>query len=261
MPSGPVFTNVKVLPSYGQNEARIRWEVKSGYEDANFIVQRSPDGIANFETIHSEQSISNYVDPDFRSHGKLDAVYYKIILQHSGERHDSQPVNTFGTLTRDEFGTAQAIMEQEASALRFFTKVWVFNRNIFGPRCPRCVDPDTGQSVGRANCPQCYGTGYDGGFRTPIQSYAQFISRTGRRQVNTQAGSVDPIKDTARMLAFPELWHQDMVVVDGGKDRYLVDGADISYLNGKVPLIATKVEMELLRKSDIRYELPIPEDS
>ena len=70
-------------------------------------------------------------------------------------------------------------------------------------------------------------------------------------------GSVDDRQVKARVLAFPLLKREDLIVHPATDNRYGVNDLEVFYFKGLVP-IAINVNMELLSRDDARYRLPVP---
>jgi len=181
-----------------------------------------------------------------------------VVFVDKGKTHKSQPIGTFGTVSRTEFGAARRIMEMEYQAIRQFTKVLLFKLKVTGPDCPLCVDKDTGQAVGTSRCERCWGTRKDGGYHPPISTHMRLMTTTPMVQMDSQdgTGSTDPVEHTARFLAFPLMRKEDLLVHKEADRRYLVSEIEYSYLGGKIPVVAM-AKVGLLRTSDIRYKLPV----
>jgi hypothetical protein len=70
------------------------------------------------------------------------------------------------------------------------------------------------------------------------------------------AGTSEPTNYKAHMLAFPALSKDDLLVDPATDKRYLVDLTDMSLFKGKIP-ITMQADLQLLRRTDIRYKLPL----
>ena len=95
------------------------------------------------------------------------------------------------------------------------TQIAILQRKLTGPKCTRCIDSVTGES-GDPRCPLCYGTGYLGGFYTPIIAPGL---RGAKRVQEVSTGNYTPSRQTQASLilpAYPRLYKKD----------YLVDLAD-----------------------------------
>ena len=125
-------------------------------------------------------------------------------------------------------------------------------------RCSVCWDEVNHQSKRPNDCPNCYGTQKDKGYQDPVVTYMRImtISTTTQHDSQDGVGSTDPSIQLARLLAFPLLRKNDLLVHKEADRRYLVNEVDYSYLGGKVPVIAM-ANLMLLQAKDIRYKVPL----
>lgn len=252
------FLDITVRPLYGQFRALITWKVEPSMESATFQILKSHDGVNDWKEIGTVVAGDHFVDDNLLNQGKLLEQYYRLIGTKLERRMESVPVGTFGTVSRQEFGAARQIMELEYMALRKFTKVHLFKLRVFAPPCPLCVDKDTEQAVGTGLCPQCYGTQKDKGYEEPVVTYMRImnISPIVKMDSADGTGATDPSLQTARLLAFPLLRKEDLLIHKEADRRYLVNEVDVSYLGGKIPVIAM-AKLTLLTSTDIRYKIPV----
>lgn len=257
MPAQP-FLDVSVQPLWGKFRCLIKWKVADEFKSSNFAVLKSPDGVNNWTPIAAVPAEDQAVDEHLIHQGKLHEHFYQVVFFHGTKMHKSPVVGTFGTVSRAEFGAARRIMEMEYQSLRMFTPVFLFKLRAQGPPCPLCVDPDTGQSIGASTCIRCYGTRKDGGYWPKIPTHMRILttSPTVRLDKEDGTGTIDPIEHKVRMLAFPYLRKEDLLVHKEADRRYLVNDIEYAYLGGKVPVTAN-VSLTLLRTVDIRYQLPV----
>ena len=129
---------------------------------------------------------------------------------------------------------------------------------MLAARGHRAVDTDTDQAVGISLCEFCFGTTKEGGYFPPIKSYGRFLTFGPTRQMDSResTGSTDPVAAKIRMLAFPLLRKNDLLIDVGADRRYLVNETQPNRLGGKVPVVLT-VDAMLLTSVDIRYKFPV----
>ncbi len=253
------FLDVKVQPLYGQFRALITWKTAPELASGLFSVFKSPDGINDWQPLSVDQPAAEaFIDPKLVNAGKLIENYYKVVVKKGSDVHESPPIGTFGTVRRDEFGAARIIMDSEFEILRRFTQFLICKLRAFGPPCKRCVDVDTDQAIGTSLCPECFGTQKEGGYFPPVKTFGRVLSTTPTVQMNSQegTGSTDPVAAKIRMIAYPLLRQNDMLVNLGADRRYLVNDTKPSVFGGKIPVVLT-VDAMLLPTTDIRYTFPI----
>ncbi len=252
------FQQVKVQPIYGKYRALITWKVNPELAAGSFVVFKSADGVNDWQEVAKGQGLEEAVDDNLISQGKLIEHYYKVRVTKDGKTFDSVPVGTFGEIRRDLFGAARVLMNTEYDVLRRFTRFLLCKLKVNAPPCPVCVDDETGQAVGTSLCESCYTTRKLGGFYPPIATFGRVLSTTPQAQMDSQdsTGTSDPTRSKIRMIAFPRLRKDDLLVNPSADRRYLVEDVEYSDLGGAVPVIAT-VSTVLLVAKDIRYKFPL----
>lgn len=253
------FLDIKVIPIYGQFRALIVWKTAPELAGGSFAVFKSQDGVNGWEILTTGVGIEEAVDTNLLSQGKLLEHYYQVrVTGVDGVTHASPPIGTFGTVRRDEFGAARTIMQKEFEILRRFTRLLVCKLRANAPPCSICVNDNTDQAIGISLCEQCWGTTKQGGYYPPVLSYGRFMAFSPTTQANSQegAGATDPVTANIRMLAFPLLRQNDLLVDREADRRYLVNSVKPSRLGGKIPVVQI-VDAMLLTTVDIRYRFPI----
>jgi len=253
------FIDVSVIPMHGALQARVKWVVRDGFVEGTFNIFKSPDGLNNWKQIGSVSGRHvDFVDHDLITRGRLDEAYYLVKLNWRNQQFASNVISTFGRLSRSEFAAVRLIMKREWETLRRFTKAKFFKLRSDGQHCPRCTDPDTGQQIGIALCPICYGTSFEGGFYDPIDTFIQVGTISPKVQEDSRegVGSSDPVTVKARGTAYPIMEKNDMFVVPDTDKRYLIDVIEYGYYNGKVPVYA-EIQLQMLARNDIRYQVPL----
>lgn len=182
--------------------------------------------------------------------------YYKIKVT---DRRDTAKVSEFP----DHGGVSQSadldlqgleMARQERIRLEEFIGrvAWIFPARTFGQRCP-CFDPVT-KVKRRSNCITCYGTGFVGGYHTPIRVSINITDSQDATQ-STDMATFQPAQGMGRLSNFPEVKYGDLVV-EAENLRWCVD----SPIMQKKKLRATyRQEFPLKRmpKDDVVFKLPI----
>jgi hypothetical protein len=130
-------------------------------------------------------------------------------------------------------------------------EVAVLKRKHWGVRCAKCYDKYTKETV-RGNCTTCYGTGYDGGYHTPVIT----LARPNHVQLQTQTtpqGKVDVAQTRLVILDVPEVQKDDVLVNLQDNHRYLVQLVDHSEL--KTSLVYQTLMVSELSRSSIEYRV------
>lgn len=97
---------------------------------------------------------------------------------------------------------AQMLMGQE---------VVVLKRRRWGTRCPRCWR-EGARAVVNGTCSVCYGTGYQGGYHTPVYCHAVMRVDGPVQLQRTDSGAAQPSSGRATLPSFPIVDCEDFVV-------------------------------------------------
>lgn len=147
------------------------------------------------------------------------------------------------------------ILRDEAVMLRKLngTEVAVLKRKHWGVRCPKCYDKYTKEVV-RANCTNCFGTSFVGGYHEPVIVYAK--RGVGAPQVGlTPQGNAEVATNKVTLLDLPALEFEDILVFLRDNARFLVKR--ISPTELQTVVVHQSVEVSELARSDISYRVQV----
>ncbi len=232
------------------------WEVNDTQEDAldyTFQVLRSESPEGPFDPI-SDTFEDRYIFVDARvpSGDKFRQLWYKLEVIHK----KSRDAKVYGPVTQEAEPSldAQFIRRSEMTLL---TQVvgrlcWLFKLRTFGPRCPSCWD-NTSHKRTRANCRDCYDTGFLRGYHDPIEVWVQLdpAPRTKQnhpQQIDQQVGT------TARTSFYPNINPGDILVEAENKRWRILSVACSERLRAP---IKQEMQMKQIALTDIEYRLPI----
>lgn len=251
------FLDLTVIPTYGHFTARIFWKVAPGFERNRFYIYKSPNGVNEFRQIGAVDNAQTFEDQELLPVGKFTETYYKVTTRQGKHVYESDPVGSFGQITREEFCAARYILGLESEVMKKFTRIMAFQVASKRP-CPICTDRDTNQKIGISRCEACYSTGKEGGYRAGMWTYMRLMQESPRVKMDSPdgAGTSEPANYKARLLAFPSLSKDDLLVDPAADRRYLVDLTDVSMFKGKIPIVML-ADLQFLRRNDIRYTIPV----
>lgn len=232
------------------------WEVNDTQEDAldyTFQVLRSESPEGPFDPI-SETFEDRYIFVDARvpSGDKFRQLWYKLAVVQKA----SGDTKTYGPVTQEAEPSldAQFIRRSEMTLL---TQVvgrlcWLFKLRTFGPRCPSCWDA-TSHKRTRANCLDCFDTGFLRGFHDPIEVWIQIDPAAKSKQNHPQ--QIDQnVGATARTSFYPNLNPGDIVVEAENKRWRILTVQTSERLRAP---IKQEIQMKRVAETDIEYRLPI----
>lgn len=247
------FREVRVQPCFGHNKAIVSWDVEPHLRGGAFTVYRSKDE-TNWTQAHVGVGQNQYIDPEFVVRDRLSNYFYRVEVSHNNQIFSSDIVATFGPVDRMTYGTANVLLQDWGKKIQQGTAIKIFRQLIYGRICPVCVDQDTGQQMGTTLCRTCFATGYEGGFAPPIAAYMLKAEVPARATMDMEdgKGTRDAQIFTCRMLSYPSLRRGDLIADVRRDDRYLVGGSRSFEVMGKITILYD-VELELLRRNDVRY--------
>lgn len=132
-------------------------------------------------------------------------------------------------------------------------RCWIYNKKQYG-RC-KCYDKMSGTLL-KSNCITCYGTGYLGGYSTPIEQYVQIDPPQTSLQPNQNMPNLVKITP-ARLINYPLVSPGD-VIIENENNRWIV----ITTMQSerlRHP-IRQEITMKQLQDSDMVYKLPVLTD-
>lgn len=129
-------------------------------------------------------------------------------------------------------------------------KCWIFNKKTFG-RCS-CFDKVSRQLT-KSNHLPCYGSGFLGGYSTPIEQYVQIDPPQNSYQPNQNIPNTVKIT-SARLISYPMVSAGD-VIVESENHRWIVVSTTQSE-RLRHP-IRQELMIKQLQDGDMVYKLPI----
>lgn len=149
---------------------------------------------------------------------------------------------------------SRAVIRRASLALRYFNgiEVAVFKRRHFGKRCT-CVDLKT-KEVLVANCEDCYGTGWIGGFFPSIQTLGRLMD--SEPAINTEAeGRTNIMRGRLTLINFPRIEKDDVLVELDSNRRWVVNGTDDRHFRRRK--ITQGVTCTELARTSVYYHMDI----
>lgn len=178
----------------------------------------------------------------------------KIVDKRTGETKEFGPTAT-KTPEQDLIGAE--ITRQEDMLFREFVgrRCWLFPVRTFGPRCS-CFDTTLGR-VTRAGHAPCFGTGWLGGYLSPVEVFVQF-DPNAKMSVQSPNGELMPSHATARMSSFPPVTVRDILIESENRRWRVVNVQETQRLRSAVHQEFAVTEVP---RSDIEYTIPLLVDA
>ena len=232
------------------------WEVNDTQEDAldyTFQVLRSESPEGPFDPVtQTFEDRYIFVDARVPSGDRFRQLWYKLRVVHKA----SGEVKEYGPATQEAEPdlVAQFIRKSEMTLLsQVIGRVcWLFKARTFGARCPSCWD-STSHKRTRANCRDCYDTGFLRGYHNPIEIWVQ-IDPPAKGQQNNAQQIAQFTQTSARTSFYPNISVRD-VLVEAENRRWRVTKISTSE-RLRAPIKQEMVLFEI-QNTDIEYRLPV----
>jgi hypothetical protein len=185
-----------------------------------------------------------FVDARIPVGDKYRKLWYKIRVTHRA------------TATAMDYGPAAQeadpdliAMAMRRHALTYLSQVtgrlvWLFKKRSFGPRCHACWDRETNQRI-RANCHDCFNTGFLRGYMNPIEIWMQIDPATEKQ--NGQC--------SARTGYYPTVRPGDLIV-EAENIRWKI-AAPVVAVERLRAVVNQSFSLDPLDESEIEYRLPL----
>jgi hypothetical protein len=246
---------------------RVQWSIHPKFDQLKpwtVRVEWSHSGVleeTDWEEVTTiDAAAADYVeDTAQRIWSHSDRLYYRAVLTDgNGLEYFSPIAGVVGWLDRRDALEAREIARRECLVMRKFTGSCglLFRRRYWGTPCTRagCLDFDT-QVAQNERCPECFGTGWIGGYYTPIEFMLEINDAAPKRvPLDPSAGLVPGEAFAARCLADPEPRERDLFW-DSRTDRFWsITAPKVVTWIRSVPLICT-MTMQLVQPSDVLQSL------
>lgn len=182
--------------------------------------------------------------------------YYKIRVVHRTTAQEE----TFGpssSLEPEPDLIAAEIIRQEDMLFREFAgrRCTLFPSRTFGPACS-CYDVVT-KRVTRSGCRSCFGTGWLGGFMSPVEVFVQIdpFPKTSQRSSLQER---QPSDTAGRMISFPPVAPGDILVESENRRWRVISVTPTQRLRATV---RQELQIHEIPKGDIEYALPVKVDA
>lgn len=261
----------RILPLYPRG-VFLQWDLSKLSEEGphTFSVYRSGSPGGPWTLLESGIETLNYVDaletedptPPYMTSlpNQLEMprnLFYRVsVLPPSGVSNQTSTVTPVEPKLTDRFKLLRRkFLRDQAILLRKLNgvDVAVLKKRRWGERCTLCYDKYTKEIV-RANCINCYGTGYVGGFYPPIGTLARRGTLPDHKELTPQ-GLTEVRVTQVTMLDAPQVDSDDILVFLQDNRRFIVK--DILHTELKTVKVHQKLVVSELPRSSIEYRVPV----
>lgn len=247
---------IEVLPIWF-DRATITWKVPADWGMCSFNVYRSVSDAGPFEKINTTPIHGTvFEDLESRKFSKYHPDFYiveAILHDHGGALLKSAPESWQRQQRRWVELRSLEIQRRLWLMLRKFMGVetLVFKRKTSGKRCSSCWD-FVNNKVTNDKCPECFGTGWSGGYLPPYSTLMQYDATTNNTELSV-LGRNEPSGITALTISFPEIDDWDVIFRVKDRRMYRVD----QVLNTELLTanVSQRVHLIELPKNYVEYKL------
>ena len=224
--------------------------------DYEFYVLRSESALGPFDVIGGPfRDTYSFRDIRVSLLHKYRQYFYKIRVTHkpTGQSEEFGPSASFEA---EPDLIAAEVIRQENILFREFIgrKCWVYNPRTFGPRCS-CYDLSLGRRT-RANHATCFGTGWLGGYLSPVEVHVQ-IDPSPKSIVPTSTGEQQNNNTTARLTPFPPI-NPRAILIESENRRWRV--VSVTQTQRLRSVLRQELQLHEIPRGDIEYDLPVQVD-
>ena len=241
--------------SFDLDHLDVFWEIEDfvgNVRQFDFYLRRSESGYGPWELLAGPFKDQYYFrDISTALLHKWRTLYYQLEVKDlvSGESAFFGPT---AQLAEPDL-IALEIMRQEDVLFREHVgrRNWLFPVRTFGARCT-CFDRVSGRRT-KANCLNCYDTGYLGGFLSPIECFVQ-VDPNANSPSNTTYGEQQVNTTSARLISFPPVKPKDILVEAENKRWRVTTVATTQRLRA---VVHQELTLHEIPRGDVEYKLPI----
>lgn len=251
-----------VLPNYYAGHT-YTWDVAKEFSDPgpwSFVIQENETGkeeeTDSWVTLNDTPLVDvfSFSDTFKVLHSKDFLTIYRVVMTTPNGTYYSRAVGPYNELPRKDFLIAREIMRKELLDMREYggVPVGIWKVATKGDPCTDCVHPTTGVVLD-PDCPICGGTGTKEGWHGPYDGFAKFSPRSSNKTIDELTMS-DPQIFQVRMLAYPFLIRNDLLVDLTSDRRYSIEKVESAFEMRRIPIIYNLTVSEIT-PSDGRYRL------
>lgn len=253
--SEPVV-RLDVTPSYTSGFL-FRWDVDPAFQGTppwSFYIERAETHTGPWTEISPVQTdLYMWAGPGniYVVNRDPNVMFFRVRMMANGNTYYSLPITPYGSLERRDFLLVQEIQRKELLMARVQSGVpgQIFLKSLYGPACPLCRDFVTGEST-TENCSSCYGTGRVPGYHGPYPGWFVFNpERRSKGLENDNQGVHEHPKFNIRLIGFPRLKKDDVIVDSTSDRRYYVDTVVAVAEIRRIPIVQDIVGNEITRTS------------
>lgn len=203
------------------------------------------------------------VDDTVREHsGKQQLTHYRVLMTVGGKNYVSNPQGPWGHMDKKDWLLAREIVRKERLRLDETSAAGYLIRKFhYGVINTKNTDFLTNEITDSSH-PESWGTAFKLGYHPPVNLPISFETETiSHVRGGDNIADYNSRKDVllGRVVAFPDIFKEDIWVDAGTDQRYLIDRISIIAAWRKVPLVY-QVELKLVEFNNTIYRIPVDPD-
>lgn len=268
-----VLTNgIAIYRSPEDTGSFLQWHIENPPNAAlTFKVERaqSPEGpfdlvadnLKNFYYYDNSREIPGLKPEDARENvnllSLLRSIYYRVTATTAAGDTASATSELANVLPPRLQGLQRKMQRDLSMGLKFNgVDTYMLKRLHWGLRCKACFDVLT-KKVTASKCENCYGTGFEQGYATPVQIKVRYLAPNSDTQVSPQ-GWTDIVRIRAICLPFPRMYPGDVLVEKLSNSRYLV--MQNSQTELRRDIVHQALSISELSRDSVEYRIPVNTD-
>jgi hypothetical protein len=202
------------------------------------------------------QDIYAWVEPTRRriQSTKDPNLFFRVRMITPNGTYYSHVVTPHGDLDRREYLIVQDLMRRIVLEQQYLAGVCIklYSKAAWGAPCTDCRDPISG-AITNPDCDQCFGTGRAPGYHGPYEIYGTFSAQQ-RDKSQKPDGPAQQYTRQLRLVGFPAVKDDDIVVDPADDKRYIVDGVQHETEIRKIPVVQ-RANVHELPTSDPAFKI------
>lgn len=250
------YFEISIFPIWFKN-VTIAWKIPSDWGNCTFNVYKCRSDTGPYEKLNTTPIDGlMFADVETRQWSKYNHDFYiveAILHDKGGAFLRSKPYSWERQQRRWVELRSIDIQRRFWLMLTKFMGVetYVFKRRSYGNRCDTCWDYKN-LKVTNDRCPECFGTGWSGGYFEPYLTRMQFDSTPNNTELSA-TGRNEPSVIAAVTIAFPSIDDWDLIYRVKDNKMYRVDKVLTTELLTSV--VSQRTQLVELPKNFIEFSL------
>ena len=256
--------NLRALSDLSLDYLVIKWEIEDTQESLTnyrFDIYRcvGTDNEDDYELVSKiKGNIFEFYDTGALQYKRGVHFYYKVIPIYIPSEIQGEAEKCLSLYDRRNDVYANYIRHVNNVYLNVIgnKEGYILTKRRFGQKCSRCWD-DIRRQHSRHNCPNCFGTGYEGGYHLPNKVKFNYMSTTSAMSENIGVdGRGDNNQDINIWIGNYPIVSIGDIFVDENNNRYKVNQIQRTTKNNE-HILRQILNMQLLSTSDPVYDIII----